>query len=259
MPFATLNTVRLHYRIDGAEHLPWLLLCNSLGTDLLMWDAQIDALSAHFRVLRYDRRGHGESSAPPSPYTIDDLGRDVLGLLDALEIPKTHFCGLSIGGLVGQWLALNATERIERLVLCSTAAKIGTEEGWRPRIAQVRDHGLESIADATVLRWFTPAFVEREPAVIEAIRTGLLHTSKDAYIGCCEALIHADFRADLGHIRMPLLAIAGNDDPVTTPDDLRHIADQVGNGRYAEVAGRHICNIESAAEFNAALTTFLKE
>jgi 3-oxoadipate enol-lactonase len=255
--FVTVHGVRLHYRVDGRANGPWLTFCNSLGTDLTMWDRQIEALGEHFRILRYDRRGHGRSATPPAPYAIDDLGHDVLGLLDALGIERTHYCGLSIGGLVGQWLALHAPQRLDRLVLCSTAAKIGTEEGWRARIDQVREHGMASIAEGTVSRWFTPEFAAAEPAAVANILGRLQQTSVEGYAGCCAALIDADFRGELGCISVPTMALAGHDDPVTTPADLRVIAAGVADGCYAEVGGRHICNLESAAAFNSTLGRFL--
>jgi len=255
--FVTVHGIRLHYRVDGRADGPWLTFCNSLGTDLTMWDRQIAALGEHFRILRYDRRGHGQSATPPAPYSIDDLGCDVLGLLDALGIECTHYCGLSIGGLVGQWLAVNAPERLDRLVLCSTAGKIGTEDGWLTRIAQVREHGMDSIAESTVSRWFTPAFTATEPAAVEQTLERLRQTQVEGYAGCCHALIDADFRDTLAGVATPVLAVAGSEDPVTTPADLQAIARRVADGRYAEIEGRHICNLESADAFNQALTGFL--
>ncbi|OOG55472.1 3-oxoadipate enol-lactonase [Rhodanobacter sp. C03] len=255
--FVTVNGVRLHYRIDGRADAPWLLFCNSLGTDLTMWDRQIAVLGERFHILRYDRRGHGCSAIPAGPYSIEMLGRDVLGLLDALGIERTHFCGLSIGGLVGQWLALHVPQRLDRLALCSTAAKIGSAEGWRARIDQVREHGMASIAEGTVSRWFTPAFAAAEPTVVTDILGRLQRTSVEGYAGCCAALIDADFRGELDRIGVPTMALAGHDDPVTTPADLRWIAAGVVMGSYAEVDGRHICNLESAAAFNSTLGRFL--
>lgn len=256
MPVLDLPTRRLHYRIDG-DAGPWLLLCNSLGTDLHMWDAQADALSAHFRVLRYDRRGHGASSAPPPPYTLAELGGDALALLDALGIERAHFCGLSIGGLVGQWLGIHAGERIDRLVVCATASRIGTIEGWNARIAQVRAGGLAPVITATAERWFTPGFINAHPDAVDAILARFAKVSAEAYVGCCAALAGADLRGDVARIERPLLAVSGDDDPVCPPADLQAIADDVADGRHVSLPGRHIVNIESAAAFNAALLAFL--
>lgn len=248
---------RIHYQVDGREGAPWLVFCNSLGTDLTMWHPQVAALGGHFRILRYDRRGHGRSGTPPGPYSMADLGRDVIGLMDALGIERAHFCGLSIGGLVGQWLALNAPARIERLVLASTAAKIGTADGWQARAAQVRGEGMEALAEATVERWFSPAFAVAAPDVVAAVVAPLRQVRVEGYAGCCAALAGADFRDDLGRIEVPVLAIAGDDDPVTTPSDLRHIAEGVADGRCVELPGRHICNVESAPAFSTRLEQFL--
>lgn len=257
MPFLDLPTHRLHYRIDGSEGAPWLTFSNSLGTDLGMWDLQVQALSSRFRVLRYDVRGHGLSGAPAGPYGIDQLGGDVLALWDALEVQRSHVCGLSIGGLTGQWLALEAPARVDRLALCATAAKIGTTESWDARIAQVRQAGLAPLAEGTAQRWFTPAFVQAHAAAVDAILAVFLATDPQGYAGCCHAVGTADFRDRLGAIANPVLALAGDDDPVCPPADLQALADGVGRGRYAQVGGRHICNIESPDDFNRILLDFL--
>ncbi|MGY0561215.1 3-oxoadipate enol-lactonase [Luteimonas sp. A277] len=256
MAFLDLPTHRLHYRVDGNTG-PWLVFCNSLGTDLHMWDAQAEALSGSFRVLRYDRRGHGQSTAAEGPYSLTDLGGDVLALMDAVEIERANFCGLSIGGLVGQWLGIHAGDRIERLAVCATASKIGTADGWNQRIALVRDKGLAPLLDATADRWFTPAFIAANPGVVEDILARFAAVSAEGYAGCCAALAGADLRADIGRITVPVLAISGDDDPVCTPDDLQAIADGVADGRHLSLPGRHIVNIESTDAFSSALADFM--
>ncbi|MEN1944567.1 3-oxoadipate enol-lactonase [Luteimonas sp. MJ293] len=256
MALLELSTHQLHYRVDG-DAGPWVVFCNSLGTDLHMWDAQVEALSTRFRVLRYDRRGHGRSTAAPGPYTLADLGGDVLALMDALEIERAHFCGLSIGGLVGQWLGIHAPERIERLVVCATAVKIGTAESWNQRIALVQDKGLTPLLDATADRWFTPDFIAANPGVVKDILARFAAVSAEGYAGCCAALAGADLGAQINRIGVPVLAISGDDDPVCTPDDLQAIADGVADGRHLSLPGRHIVNIESAEAFSAALADFL--
>lgn len=258
MPFADLSTHRLHYRIEGRTDAPWLTFCNSLGTDLHMWDAQIEALAPHFRILRYDRRGHGQSDTPPGLYEIADLGRDVLALWDALGIERSHFCGLSIGGLTGQWLGLNAAARLRRLAVCATAARIGSAESWAQRIEQVHEEGLTPLAEGTVQRWFTPDFVAAHPLVVDEIVGSFLETSREGYVGCCNAVAQADFRDTLQGIATPLLAIAGDDDPVCPPHDLEYIADRASDGRFAQVHGRHICNLESPRDFDSLLLDFLQ-
>ncbi len=257
MPFLDLPSHRMHYQIDGDHDLPWLVLCNSLGTDLTMWDPQIAALAQQFKILRYDRRGHGLSDAPPAPYDIGDLGGDVLALMAALGIEKAHFCGLSIGGLTGLWLAQNAAQRFDRMVLCATAAKIGTADSWQARARDVAQNGLAPLRAATAERWFTPDFTTRAPQVVDDILTRFAATTRAGYIGCCAALAAADLRADLAQITLPVLTIAGQDDPVCPPADLEQIARNVQQGQSLALPGRHFVNIESAKAFNQALSAFL--
>ncbi|MEI2297143.1 3-oxoadipate enol-lactonase [Ensifer sp. MJa1] len=260
MAYLDLPTHRLHYRIDGEQegNAPWLLSCNSLGTDLTMWDAQIADLSPHFRVLRYDRRGHGRSSAPPPPYALADLGHDVLALLDALRIERTHFCGLSIGGLTGQWLGVHAGKRLDRIVLCATAARIGTPESWAARIDSVKSDGLATLGSATAERWFSAEFSARNREAVDRVFKSFGATTIDGYIGGCMALAGADLREEIGKIANPLLAISGDGDPVCPPSDLEAIAARVQRGRHLSLPGRHIVNIESAPVFNTALLDFLR-
>lgn len=258
MPYLDLPSHRLHYRIDGdGADKPWLTFCNSLGTDLHMWDAQVAGLSEQFRILRHDRRGHGRSEAPTPPYSLADLGGDVIALWDALGIARTHFCGLSIGGLTGLWLGIHAGARLDRLVVCATAARIGTPESWNARIDEVRAQGLSSLVPATAERWFTPGFRAARPEVVDAILGSFAATSAEGYTGCCAALAGADLRGGIAAIAAPLLAISGQDDPVCPPADLQAIADAVPQGRHASLPGRHIVNIESADRFNAVLGEFL--
>ena len=207
MDLLELDAHRLHYRIDGPVDAPWLTFCNSLGTDLHMWDPQVAALSGRFRILRYDRRGHGHSSAPPGLYSVADLGADVLALWDHLGVARSHFCGLSIGGLTGQWLGVHAGTHLHTLTVAATAAKIGTAESWETRIAQVRAQGLLPLREGTAERWFTPAFVAAQPAQVEDILQRFVATSVAGYVGCCHAVATADFRDQLAQIGVPTLAI----------------------------------------------------
>ena len=259
MPYLDLTSHRLHYRIDGdVAGRPWLLFCNSLGTDLGMWDRQVAALSQTYRVLRYDRRGHGLSSAPPAPYALSDIGGDVLALLDALGIDQVHFCGLSIGGLTGLWLAVHAGDRLGKIILCATAARIGTRESWKTRMEAVRKHGLGELVAATAERWFTPGFMAAEPEMVRDVLDRFAATDPEGYIGCCAALSDADLHGELGRISHPLLAVSGEGDPVCPPSDLQAIANNVQRGRHVSLPGRHIVNIESPASFNAVLWDFLE-
>ncbi len=163
MPFADVAGAQLHYRFDGAEDAPVVMLSNSLGTNLSMWDGQLPALARRYRVLRYDSRGHGQSAATPGPYTIEQLARDALGLLDSLDLVQVSFCGLSMGGMVGQWLGANAAQRVSRLVLCNTAARIGTAEIWNARIDAVNRDGMAAIVEGVVARWYSPSFIAASP------------------------------------------------------------------------------------------------
>lgn len=257
MPSFELAGRRLHYLVEGPEGAPWLTFCNSLGTELHMWEPQARAFAANYRVLRYDRRGHGFSSTPPGLYTVDNLGADVLALWDHLGVERSHFCGLSIGGLTGQWLGVHAGERLHTLTLAATAARIGTLESWQERIAQVRLHGLAPLVEGTRERWFTPAFVQSHREEVETVLQHFLATNDEGYAGCCNAVGHADFRAQLAQIAVPTLAIAGEQDPVCPPAQLKALAAGVQRGRYASVPGRHICNLESPVAFNAALAAHL--
>jgi 3-oxoadipate enol-lactonase / 4-carboxymuconolactone decarboxylase len=257
MPHITANGIRIHYRFDGPEDAPVLMLSNSLGTTLEMWDAQLPALSRDFRVLRYDTRGHGQSEVPAGEYSIEQLGRDVVGLLDALGLEQVHFCGLSIGGLTGQWLGLHAPQRLRRLIVANTAARIGNAETWNARIALVGEKGMAEVADGAVGRWFTKDYAQAEPALVAAVRRQLLQTPPAGYIGGCAAVRDADFRASLRQIRLPMLIIAGNQDPVTTTADARFIAAAVSGARLVNLPAAHLSNIEARAGFNVALLGFL--
>jgi 3-oxoadipate enol-lactonase len=233
------------------------MLCNSLGTTLEMWDAQVVDLTAEFRLARYDQRGHGRSPVPPGPYSIEDLARDALGLLDDLGIERTSFCGLSIGGMVGMWLASETPERIERLVLCSTAPTLPPREQWLERAATVRADGVSAIADAAIDRWFTPLAPD---SLRERFRTMLVGTPAEGYAGCCEALADLDLRDRLGAIEAPTLVVTGAGDPVAPPQTGEQLAASISGARHVTVAGaRHIANAEQPATFTQPLLAHLTE
>jgi 3-oxoadipate enol-lactonase len=256
---ATIDVQREHTncRVDGPADAPVLVLSNSLGTDLAMWDAQMPALTARFRVVRYDTRGHGQSSAPTGPYTIAALGRDVLVLLDALKIRRAHFCGLSMGGAIGMWLAANVGERIDRLVLANTAAKFGTREAWSVRIDAVRKGGVDAIADAVLERWFTPGFRARAPDTAARMRAMMAAIPTEGYIGCCAALRDIDLRDSLGTIRCPTLVIVGAHDVATPPAAGRELVEKIRGARCVELDAGHISNVEAPERFTAELAGFL--
>ncbi len=249
----------LHYTIEGAADAPVLVLSNSLGTDLAMWAPQMDALRAQFRVVRYDTRGHGQSSVTPGPYTVAQLGQDVIDLLDHLEIASAHFCGLSMGGMTGMWLATHYPERINRLVLANTAAKIGTPEAWNSRIATVNSTGLAAIIPGVMERWFTAGFRAREAQAVEAIATGLLRTSPDGYNANCAAVRDMDQRDTIEAIRAPTLVIAGTHDLATPPAGGQFVAATIPGATFIELDAAHLSNIEQPEAFTDAVLHFLNQ
>lgn len=261
MPAVKLADGELNYLLEGPAAAPVLVLSNSLGTDLQMWDAQIPALTEHFRVLRYDTRGHGKSLVTEGPYSIEQNGRDVLALLDALDIPRAHFCGLSMGGLIGQWLAINAPERLLRVVLCNTAAKIGTPEVWNPRIETVLRDGpaaMLALRDASVARWFTPEFAITESAKVEPVVGMLAATSPEGYAANCAAVRDADFREQVASIKLPLLVVCGTQDAVTTPTDGRFLVERVAGAQMVEFHAAHLSNVEAGELFTQRVLDFLQ-
>jgi 3-oxoadipate enol-lactonase len=189
------NGAKLNAQIEGPERAPVLMLCNSLGTDLHMWDDQVGALTQHFRLLRYDRRGHGESEAPKGPYTMEMLSRDALAVMDAMGVEKVNWCGLSMGGMVGMWLGANAPERMERIVLSNTAAWMADKQIWDGRFKTVREGGMAAVADGTMERWFTKGFRERAPQAVARLKQRVLNTPVEGYIGCGEAVRDMDHRS----------------------------------------------------------------
>jgi 3-oxoadipate enol-lactonase len=257
MSFLVLDEVRLHYELSGKAGAPVLLFSNSLGTNLGMWEGQRVALDKQYRILRYDKRGHGQSSVPPPPYKVEQLGCDVLGLLDGLRIDRVNFCGLSIGGLTGMWLGIHAPHRLHKLVLCNTGARIGTGEMWNARIESVRKGGTKSIAPAVVERFFSPEFRARCPQVVSTAQTVLGEISTEGYVGCCSALRDADLRQRIASIHAPTLVIAGGRDNATPPALGQELRDHIPGAQYVELPAAHLSNIEAASEFNAALTKFL--
>lgn len=256
MPTIELPAGRFFYRFDGPEDAPLLVFSNSLGTDHTMWDGQIVAFTPHFRVLRYDARGHGASAAPAGSYTMAELSQDVLDLFDRLDIARAHFCGLSMGGMVGMWLAANAPQRVGRLALCNTAALMGPPENWDTRIAAIRAGGMAAIAGAVIARWFSSPFLAAHPSTVATMRAQFARLSPNGYIACCEAIRDMDQRALLGRIAAPTLVIAGDLDQAATPTDGHFLADAIPNARYVELAAAHLSNIEAPQAFNTVALDF---
>src|SRR6267378_4393520 len=257
MPTAQVNGCRINYELSGPANAPALVLSNSLGSNFGMWDAQVPTFAKTHRVLRYDTRGHGQSEVPPGPYTFEQLAGDVLALADSLNIDKFHFCGLSMGGVTGLWIALHAPERLHKLVLCSTGAKIGTADAWGNRIEAVRRNGTKSIAAATMERWFTTPFREREPQTVERIQKTLANTNNEGYIACCEALRDTDLREQVASISVPTLVISATHDPAAPPTDGKFLAKQIAGARYVELDAAHLSNIEQHKQFTQEVSDFL--
>ena len=257
MHFIQVDDVRLHVQADGDPARPCIVLSNSLGTDLSMWAPQAAALARDRYVLRYDTRGHGRSGRGTAPVTLERLGLDVTGLLDALGIARADFCGISMGGMTGQWLAIHRPRRIGKLVLANTAARIGTVSGWTARAGQVRRDGMDGVADGAAARWFTPGFIEREHALVARLVATLRAQDAGGYAACCDALAGADLRPDVAQVGAPTLVIAGAGDPVTTVADGERLAAAIVNAQLAVVPAAHISNLEAPQAFTARLLRFL--
>lgn len=242
------------YVVDGPDDAPVLLLGGSLGSTADMWLPQVPRLRQRLRVVRFEHRGHGRSPAPPGPYTMDDLGRDVVELIDHLGVSRVHYAGLSLGGMIGMWLATQAPERVDRLALLCTGACLPPAQGWLDRAATVRDEGMAAVADAVVARWFTAAVEDREP-----YRRMLLGTTVDGYAGCCEAIGSCDLRPAIGAIAAPTLVIAGAEDPATPPELGREIADAVPGAAFVVIPGAaHLANVERADVVTELLAAHLE-
>lgn len=235
-----------------------LVLGNSLGTSRMVWDRQVTALGERFRLLRYELPGHGGSAAWAGPYSIAGLGAGVLALLDSAEVDRAAYCGISIGGMIGMWLAANAPDRIAALGLVCPSAYLPPADGWRARADQVRAAGLASVSPSSAGRWFTAEFAEREPEVISSFIAELEHTDPAGYAGCCLAIADMDLRADLSSIKAPTLVISGADDPATPPEHGAAIAAGIAGARQIVVEGAaHLANVSSPDEVTAALLDHL--
>jgi 3-oxoadipate enol-lactonase len=243
--------------VEGEEGAPVLMLSNSLGTSLRMWDKQIKDFTKHFRVVRYDARGHGHSVVTEEPYSIAQLGRDAIGIMDALGIEKANWLGLSMGGMVGQWLLINAPERIDRAVLANTAAQMGGPDFWNERIEIVREKSVGALAPSVVERWFTKSFIETQPDETAPILAGLEATSAAGYAASCAAIRDMDQRGDLHFIGNPTLVIVGRHDPATPPEMGALIASSIPGAKLVTLEAAHLSNIEDPEAFNQAVLEFL--
>jgi 3-oxoadipate enol-lactonase len=256
--FTTGDGCGIAYRFDGPADKPVLVLSNSIGTTLNMWDIQIQDLSKHFRVLRYDTRGHGASGVPPGAYSVDRLGWDVIELLDALNISRVHFCGLSLGGMIGQWLGIHTPERIDRLILCNTSSYLGPAPQWDSRIASVlQPDNMSETAEMFLSNWFPPHMLEGENATIETFRAMLWAIHPQGYAGCYAAVRDTDMRRTVALIRCPTLVIGGQYDTVTLASHSELIAATVPGSRLVMLPAVHLSNIEYPDAFLSAVLEFL--
>ena len=247
----------LKLRVEGQEAGPVLVLSHMLGTDLTLWDNLVPELGKHFRLVRYDTRGHGGSERGDAPVTLNRLGRDVIAILDALGIERAHFCGESMGGAVGLWLLVHAPARIERAVIAGSAAKLGTPAVWNTRIAAALTEGMEQAVAPTVERWFGADFAERAPEPVAAIRAMLRVTAPEGYADCCGALRDMDLREAVRAVPHPVLVLRGAEDPSVAAQDARHLVEAMAGATALEVDARHCASIEAEAAFVAAVVKFL--
>jgi len=257
--FTTGDGCKIAYRFDGPADKPVLVLSNSIGVTLNMWDPQIPELSKHYRVLRYDTRGHGASGVPAGAYSTDRLGRDVMELLDALNISRAHFCGLSLGGMIGQWLGVHTPDRINRLILCNTSSFVGPAEQWDSRIASVlQAENMSETAEMFLRNWFPPHMLEAENATVGTFRAMLLATDPRGLAGCWAAVRDMDMRRTVALINRPTLVIAGQYDTVTALSHGELIATTVPGARLVVLPAVHLSNIEYPEAFLDAVLEFLR-
>ncbi len=248
---------KINVEVEGPADAPALMLSNSLGTNLHMWDPQTPEFAKHYRVIRYDRRGHGQSDAPQGPYSMERLGRDVIAVLDALDIEKTNWCGLSMGGMVGQWLGANAPERMEKLVLSNTHYFYPDKKFWADRIRTIEEKGLPQLVDANMQRWFTEGFRQRAPDVMAKMTEMFVATDLTGYIGCCHAIMNMDMRPSNPSITNPTLVIVGAQDVATPPAAGEEIQKQIKGAKIASIDAAHIANMEQPAAYARVVLDFL--
>jgi 3-oxoadipate enol-lactonase len=244
---------RISYSVEGPANAPVLLFINSIGTTRELWSRQVAALGDRYRVISYDARGHGRSSVPEGEYTIEQLGRDALAILDAERVAAAHVCGISLGGITAMWLGVHAPDRIRTLTTANTAARIASVDFWNQRIAFVREKGMGALADMTMPRWFSDDFRASDPRTVQTFRTMVETCPPVGYLGCCAALRGEDLREAIAGIRCPTLAIAGRFDAATPPEGVVFIHEQIKGSKIVALDAAHLSNVERAQEFTAAL------
>lgn len=253
-----MPAIDVHHEVQGPPDAPVVLLSNSLGATMAMWEPQLAALSERYRVVRYDTRGHGGSPTAPGDATIDDLADDAVALLDRLGVEKAHVVGLSIGGMTGLRLAVREPHRVDRLVVLCSSAHTGNPDAWRERAQTARTQGTGVLADAVVSRWFTPEWAAEHPGFVAEMRATIAGTDDEGYAGCCAAVGSMDQRADLPSITVPTLVVSGLEDPALPPEHQRAIADGIPGARLLELSpAAHIANVEQPERVTAALLEHL--
>jgi 3-oxoadipate enol-lactonase len=258
----SVNGIRVNYTIEGPEGAPMITMSNSLASNLSMWEPQIPVLTPRYRVLRYDTRGHGGTDAPSGPYSLEDLTEDLRALLQALDIRRTHFIGLSMGGMIAQIMALQYPQMLQSIVLCDTMSRVPTEAKslWEERIHTAETRGMETLVEPTVARWFTEPFRQRGSPVLDQVRTMIRTTPPRGYAGCCHAIAALNLTDRLKEVTLPTLIIVGEDDPGTPVSASRTIQEQIkGSELVILQSAAHLSNLEQPAAFNQALTSFLEK
>lgn len=257
MPTISVNDLDIRYELKGQESGQVLVLVNSIATDLSVWDDVVSVLQSSFLILRYDLRGQGGSTVTDGPYSIDMLGQDLIGLLDALDLDKVSLCGLSLGAMTGMWLATHHPERIARLVLCNTAARVGPPESWDARAAAVSERGMQAIRPAVLERWLSADFVGNGGTRADRVIDMALNAPAAGYIGACAAIRDMDQRESIRSITVPTLVVAGTEDAATPVADARYIAHTIPGAIFTELPGGHLSNVEQPARLGTAIRGFL--
>ena len=251
------NGARISYSVEGPGARPALLFINSIGTTRDLWSPQVPALVGTYRIIRYDARGHGTSAVPAGNYSIEQLARDAIAILDAEDVKQAHVCGISLGGITALWLAVNAAERVSSIVVANTAARIGTIDSWNERMALVQERGMGAVAEQALQRWFSPDFRQRHADTAEGFRSMVAGCPQAGYLGCCAALRDADLRSSIASIRCPTLVIAGLSDIATPPEGLGFIHQQVAGSKILVLDAAHLSNVEQSEAFTSAVMGFL--
>ena len=255
------NGIQTNYILSGKKDGPVVMMSHSLGSSGVMWEPQMAALEDRFRVLRYDTRGHGGTEVTPGSYTLELLAKDAVGMMDALGIKDVHWVGLSMGGMIGQCIALNEGGRLRSLSLCDTSAAISDDAQllWQERFDTVRAKGVQALLEQTLERWFTPSFLGQNPPILEVIREEFIATSPEGYTACMEAIRKLNYLDRLHEIRIPTLILVGEEDPATPVEAAKAMHDRIPKSKLVILpSARHLSNVEQPEAFNSALVRLLK-